>query len=335
MEHPKILNFSVAIHSKINGTNGNTQLYTLQKGVKIMKHKRYVSILLALLIASTALLTSCDSFCSKYGFNEAYVRSNICGSDIFCENPNINLYQENTGRYYDKKYLNKKNSFEINGTTYKLEYDHSETSITFYLGEMHYFNIPSHDTSLTLNAKGELVQYHGDYKPQKYTNECSFSDLRKYAKEYAKVLRPDINLDEFKFDDGNNPNIFTWRKFISEVQTEILTVCVDQYGNLQYFVYYENGITHVPEITNENLMSLVEETLYSIVEGNEQKVTFKDIELNEALANKCFPGLAPNYNLIYSSVLDSYALLVTVSFTAVNENGEEKHSLRTLLFTYD
>lgn len=309
------------------------------------------TIFAVILILSAILMTSCSSYYSKYGFTGVYIGSMVKASlseptttdnstflDKLCFYEEYN-FRDDFRQFVDEERAGTQKTFNILGVQFTESYLYTYKR-TLEIMPRHSYGIREIEISIEPDGTIKYLSILNDAneKLDSKNKDCYILTALEYAKEYIKQINPNIDLKQYELQDYSQQRNksrfkFAWRKYLSGILSEVLTIQTDRKGNLRLFTHSGNMSANSPELKEEECIGLIEKKLHSFCDDIdfEQNVTFKDIELVS------FYSAASDELLlvIYAESLNSYAIRTKAKFTVEYEDGTEEYLCGEFYFTYN
>ena len=306
---------------------------------------RIKCLLLALLLLLSSTLVSCGSKYREYGFTGLYYRDAFFANAEELIVPDIVPFDE--PKTYTLKKLEGTKNFDISGETVSFNYmqTYNYYSHTSELVHEYRENVPEGKEAICLriysNGNIQLLSFPWNYEQFNRQYMYEYEAILDFAKEYVRKLNPNINLDEFElfyYGDPENDSRFefNWEKCVSGVTMEVVTVDVDIFGNLRQFEYKESDTPRIPEISEAQLIEIVEEKIRKTLNKEGYEVSYlKDTDFSSTVADMT-PGKEENstYAIIYFRPLKSHAFWFSVNTRIVLEDGQELFAAFDMILTF-
>lgn len=305
-------------------------------------HKRFAIVVLVICMI---FLVSCGSKYREYGFTGLYYRDAFFANAEELIVPDLMPFDE--PKTYTLKKLEGTKNFDILGETVTFNYmqTYNYYSHTSELVHEYRENVPEGKEAICLriysNGNIQLLSFPWNYEQFNRQYMYEYEAILDFAKEYVRKLNPNINLDEFElfyYGDPENDSRFefNWEKCVSGVTMEVVTVDVDIFGNLRQFEYKESDTPRIPEISEAQLIEIVEEKIRKTLNKEGYEVSnFKDTDFSSTIADMT-PGKEENstYAIIYFRPLKSHALWFSVNTRIVLEDGQELFAAFDMILTF-
>ena len=306
---------------------------------------RIKCLLLALLLLLSSTLVSCGSKYREYGFTGVYYRFatfNI-GDELIV--PDLMPFDK--PETYTLEELEGTKNFDILGETVTFNYMQTYNYYSYTSDLVHEYieNVPEGKEAIYLrtysNGNIHCLSFPWNYEQFNRQYMYEYEAILDFAKEYVRKLNPNINLDEFElfyYGDPENDSRFEfiWEKYVSGVTMEVVTVDVDIFGNLRQFEYKESDTPRIPEISEAQLIEIVEEKIRKTLNKEGYEVSYlKDTDFSSTIGD-FKPGKKENftYAIIYFRPLKSHAFWFSVSTRIVLEDGQEHFAAFDMILTF-